>query len=76
MYHFITDKSKNNVAAVLEVNPFFVRDYETAARNYSVSKLNDIISFLKETDLKSKGVRNVTIDGGELLKELVYKIIH
>ena len=76
MYHYITDKSKNNVAAVLEVNPYFVRDYELAARNYGVQKLNQIVAFLKETDLKSKGVGNSTTDGGELLKELVYKIMH
>ena len=60
MYHYIPDKSKNNVAAVLEVNPYFVRDYEMAARNYGVHKLYQIVAFLKDADLKSKGVGNST----------------
>ncbi|MBA4323205.1 MAG: DNA polymerase III subunit delta, partial [Odoribacter sp.] len=37
-YHYLTDKSKNNVASVLKINPFFVKDYETAAAKYSVKK--------------------------------------
>ncbi|MCX6255699.1 MAG: DNA polymerase III subunit delta [Bacteroidia bacterium] len=36
-YHYLTDKSKNNVAAVLKVNPFFVKDYENSAVKYNVS---------------------------------------
>jgi len=54
-YHFITDKSKNNVAAILKINPFFVKDYETAALRYSVSKTVKIIDLLRTFDMKSKG---------------------
>ena len=75
-YHFIKDKSRNNVAAVLQVNPYFVREYEFAANNYSVPKLESVISLLRESDMRSKGVRNATVTEGELLKELVYKITH
>ena len=60
----------------LEMFDDAVRDYELAARNYGVQKLNQIVTYLKDTDLKSKGVGNSTTDGGELLKELVYKIMH
>tara|TARA_B100000900_G_scaffold415815_1_gene447323 strand:+ start:5262 stop:6260 length:999 start_codon:yes stop_codon:yes gene_type:complete len=76
LYHTLKDKSKNNVASTLKVNPFFVRDYEVAARNYSKEKLVKIISYLREYDLKSKGVNNSSISKGELLKELIYKILH
>jgi len=76
IYHFLGDKSKNNVASALGINPFFVTDYALAARNYDARKTVRAISLLREFDLKSKGVGNVTSSDGELLKELVYKIMN
>ncbi len=75
-YHYLTDKSKNNVASVLKINPFFVKDYETAAIKYNVSKTVQIISLLRTYDMKSKGFGDVSTEPGDLLKELVYKILH
>jgi len=75
-YHHIKDKSKNNVASLLKISPYFVRDYDMAAKQYDVSKLTSIISLLRECDTKSKGLDNATTTDGELLKELVYKIMH
>lgn len=75
-YHYLTDRSKNNVAAVLKINPFFVRDFETSAMKYSASKTVQIISLLRTYDMKTKGFGDVSTDPGELLKELVYKILH
>ena len=76
-YHYITDKSnKFQVASALGVKPFLVGEYEQAARKYTPVKLVDIISLLREFDLKSKGVGSANISDGELLKELVYKILH
>ena len=75
-YHFVQDKSKGNVAATLGVHPFFVGDYERAAKNFSVGKLKSIFAFLREYDLKSKGVDRGTASEGELMKELVFKILH
>lgn len=75
-YHYLTDKSKNNVAAVLKVNPFFVKDYETSAMKYNVSKTVQIISLLRTYDMKSKGYGDLSTEPGALLKELVYKILH
>ena len=74
--HYAPDKSKNSVASLLGVHPFFVQDYITASANYSLGKLVDIIKTLKEYDLKSKGVDNISASDGELLKELTYKILH
>lgn len=76
LYHFIKDKSRKNAAAVLKVNPFFIADYEIAARNYNAAKVFQIIGLLREYDLKSKGYGNVSSDNGELLKELIYRILH
>jgi DNA polymerase-3 subunit delta len=75
-YHFLSDKSSRNVASAIGVLPFFVREYEIAARNYNIAKTVQIISLLREYDLKSKGFGNVSVGPGDLLKELIYKIIH
>jgi DNA polymerase-3 subunit delta len=75
-YHYLTDRSKNNVAAVLKINPFFVKDYESSAAKYSASETIEIISLLRTYDMKTKGFGDVSTEPGELLKELVYKILH
>jgi DNA polymerase-3 subunit delta len=75
-YHYLTDKSKNNVAAVLKINPFFVKDYESAAGKYSARKTVEIISLLRTFDMKSKGFGDVSSPQGDLLKELVFRILH
>ncbi|MCD6066234.1 MAG: holA [Bacteroidetes bacterium] len=75
-YHFVADKNKFNVAKELGVNPFFVDGYQRAASNYPSSKLKAIFGFLRECDTKSKGVDNASATDGELMKELVFKILH
>ncbi|MBW6482906.1 MAG: DNA polymerase III subunit delta [Vicingaceae bacterium] len=75
-YHYTKDKSQNNIASALRINRFFVKDYEIAAKNYSIKKAVKIIEYLREYDLKSKGVDNISTSGGELLKELGFKILH
>lgn len=76
VYHQLKDRSKNNIASALSISPFFVQDFQLAARKYNVKKLHRNISLLREYDLKSKGVDSVSPSEGELLKELLYKIIH
>lgn len=76
VYHSLSDKSRNNAAAALGVHPFFMTDYEKAARNFSPAKIKNIFSGLREYDLKSKGYDSAGIPEGELLKELVFKILH
>ena len=70
-------ENKSDAAKVLGCPPSFVQDYAVAARNYTLSKLATCIGYLYETDLRSKGVRNSgNVTDGELLKELVFKVIH
>lgn len=76
VYHEIVDKSKNNVASTLGINPFFVKDFEKAAKYYSRRSVARVVSLLREYDLKSKGVNNNSTSQGELLRELNYKILH
>lgn len=73
-YHFLEDKSK--AASALGVNPYFVKDYVEAAQNYPPKKIKLIISALREYDLRFKGFDNASAEEGELLKEMVYRILH
>ncbi len=75
IYHTLKDKTRDNIAKALGVNPFFVPEYQTAARNYTLGKVIEIISLVREYDLKSKGSGSIAPEG-ELLKELIYKIMH
>ena len=75
-YHYLTDRSKNNVASVLKIHPYFVKDYEISAMKYDATKTIQIISLLRTYDMKTKGFGDVSTDQGDLLKELVYKILH
>ena len=75
-YHYLTDKSKNNVAASLKINPWFVREYEISALIYNVSKTVQAINLLRTYDMKSKGFGDLSSEPGDLLKELVFKIMH
>ena len=75
-YHFLEDKSQNNVASVLSVHPFFVKTYVAAAKNYNIKKLVEIISILREYDMKSKGWGNVSASPADLQREMIYRILH
>lgn len=75
LYHYVKDKSPQNLARELGVSPYFIKDYEQAARSYNYGKTMQIISFLREYDVKSKGVESITDHGG-LMKELLFKILH
>jgi len=75
VYHYVKDKTPQNLARELGVSPYFIKDYEQAARSYNYGKTMQIISYLREYDMKSKGVDSTT-DSGGLIKELVFKILH
>lgn len=77
MYHSLENKNdRNEIARKLGVNPYFANDYITAGKNYPLNKAIVIISYLRETDLRSKGARGGSTENGELLRELIYKILH
>ncbi|MBI6118446.1 DNA polymerase III subunit delta [Salegentibacter maritimus] len=75
-YHGLPDKSKANVARQLKVHPYFVGDYIAAAKNYPMKKVSQVIGLLHESDVKGKGVGAVNISHGDLLKELMVKILN
>lgn len=76
MYHGLKDKGKINVSKTLKINPFFVNEYQSAARNYPMRKVAQVIAGLRDADLKSKGVGANNLPHGDILKELLFKIMH
>ena len=75
-YHGLKDKSAKNAASVLKVNPYFIKDYEAAFRNYPMKKVSAIVAALRDIDLKSKGVGATSMSHHDLLKELMIKIFN
>jgi len=73
-YNFLKDKSQ--AAVKMHVHPFFVKKYAAASRQYPIRKLVQNISILREFDMKSKGMGNVSSSNEDLLKEMTFKLIH
>jgi DNA polymerase-3 subunit delta len=75
-YHGLKDKNPKNVASVLGVNPFFLKDYDVAVKNYPMKKVSQIVASLRDTDVKSKGVGANSLSQADLLREMLYKIFN
>ena len=74
--HCTQDKSQGNLASVLGVNTFFVKDYLSAARNYPPQVCIRNISILREFDMKSKGYESGEVDEKDLYREMIFKLMH
>ncbi len=74
-YHGLADKSKGNLAKHLKVHPYFVEDYVVAGSKYPMKKVSQIVGHLREADVKGKGVGAAGVPHGDLLKELMVKIM-
>ena len=73
IFHKTRAKDKYELAKSLGVSPFFISDYQRAARNFSFQEVKDAIELLYQYDLRSKGVENTTPEA-ELIKELTFKL--
>lgn len=70
------DMSKADRAKLLGVNPYFMEEYDVAARNYPIRRCMKVISLLEEYDFKGKGGGSGEAFQGDLLMELVSKILN
>ncbi|MFL1011586.1 DNA polymerase III subunit delta [Flavisericum labens] len=75
-FHGLNDKSPRSVASALKINPYFVNEYINAARNYPMRKVSTVVSTLREFDVKGKGVGANAVPQGDLLKELLVRILN
>lgn len=75
--YYTKDRSETGLMTALGLRGTFqVKDYITGLRNYSAMKVFNLISDIRTTDAKSKGVENSSVSDADLLKELLYKILH
>jgi DNA polymerase-3 subunit delta len=68
--------SPSQYASELKVHTFFINEYLNAARIYDLRKSVRVISYLRDADMLSKGVGASKIESYDILKELIYKIMH
>ena len=73
-YHGLKDHSPKSVASALSINPYFVSEFTIAARNYPMKSVSQLISGLRDLDLKGKGVGG-TLQQRDLLKELLSQFV-
>lgn len=68
--------SDSQLASLLGLHPYAVKEYTAAANNYKLGKVIDVFAYIKEADLRYKGVESGSMSDAEILRELVYKILH
>lgn len=76
LIHHAENKNDKAIASLIGVNPFFVKEYLQAVRNYPVHKVAQNIKYLHEADMQSKGIGYATKKEGPVLTELVYKLMN
>ena len=76
LLHSAKDKSDSGLARAMGLPPFVVKEYKVAAARYPIQKVMQSISLLREADLRSKGVNSGSMPEEEILRELVFKLMH
>jgi DNA polymerase-3 subunit delta len=71
-----SDKSDRGLVSELKVSPYAAKDYSSALRVFQTPKIIDIIASLKEADLKLKGVNTGSADEGQIVRELVWRMMN
>lgn len=76
MIHKSGSASERQLAQLIGVNPFFVKEYLIAKRHYPLPKVIRNLTYLQEADLQSKGIGYATKKEDAVLTELVYKLMN
>jgi DNA polymerase-3 subunit delta len=76
LIHSLPDKSETSVMSKAKLTPYNKQDFFDAYHNYNAKKVQDIIGWLRECNVRALGIDNYSADQGELLRELVFKIVH
>lgn len=74
--HFLPNKNPQSIATELGIHPFVATQLINATKIYDKKKIAANISILHEYDLKSKGIGNATFSQGELMKEMIYRLLY
>ncbi len=76
LIHSLTDKSEASILSKAKLSNYTKFDYFDAYRNYNANKIQQIIGWIRECNTRAIGIDNYSADHGELLRELVFKILH
>jgi DNA polymerase-3 subunit delta len=76
LVHFNKQMADAELARITGVSPYYLKEYRIAANNYRLGKVIDCFAYIKEADLRSKGVDSSGMESKEILRELVFKIMH
>ena len=76
-FHTMPNAPESELVKVMSItNPFFLNEIRIAARNYPLKQATRVLSILREVNMKERGVGATNVSADELLKEMVYKILH
>jgi DNA polymerase III subunit delta len=70
-----TDRSEQNLAGLLKISPYAIKEYRQAMQNHSYAQVIQAIHFLRQADLQTKGIAPGGDSEAEILKELIFKLI-
>ena len=73
--HNVSDRSSQGLTSALKISPYAAKDYLAALQRYPQPKALEIVSLLRSADLKLKGVNVGSEDEGQILKELVFRMM-
>ncbi len=76
LIHASKDKSESALSRALGLKPFFVKEYLLAARNYPLQQVIRNIAHLRQADMQSKGISSASLSEAQILKELVFNLLH
>ena len=77
MSYYAPDKSERGVAEFLGLRSMWgVGDYIKAMRNYKAMHVMEILHLIRLADAQSKGAEGPQLPDGEIMRELLYKILH
>ena len=73
--HSVSDRTSQGLTAALKINPYGAKDYLAALQRYPQAKALENVSLLRQADLKLKGVNSGSEGEGQILKELVFRLM-
>lgn len=74
-FHNIRNKPRKDIASILGINEFFVEEYRQASQHFLPDTIERIFGYLKYYDLRSKGVNDTGTDEGQLMIEMIVRIL-
>jgi DNA polymerase III subunit delta len=76
LVHYNARLGDQELSKIIGVNPFFLKEYRAAAKNFHLGKVIDCFAYIQEADLRSKGVDSGGMEDSEILREMIFKIMH